>query len=158
MQNTKTAKISESSEQQNLVVILQASGIAFFAVPNGGKRAKRTAITLKAEGVSPGVPDLLIVDPAPRGGYVGVALEMKRADGVPSDVSADQREWLAKFAARGWFACVGYGADDALLKLRWLGYTLGCTATPQRDVLPAVPVSGLGLPTFRGAKPPQIGA
>ncbi len=31
----------------------------FFAVPNGGYRSKRTAARLKAEGLRPGVPDMI---------------------------------------------------------------------------------------------------
>lgn len=45
------------------------------AIPNGGLRAKRTAITLKKEGAKSGVWDIFI--PIPMNGYSGMYIEMK---------------------------------------------------------------------------------
>ena len=47
-----------------------------FAVPNGGARSKATAGKLKAEGVKPGVPDVVL--PVPRGPYGACYIELKR--------------------------------------------------------------------------------
>ena len=77
---------------------------------------------LKASGTRAGVPDLLIFD-AP-GEFVGVALEMKRADGSVSNLSAAQKTWMEKLEARGWKCIVGFGARDALKKLRECGYAV----------------------------------
>jgi hypothetical protein len=76
----------------------------------------------KASGLERGVPDLLIFE-APEGAqFVGVALEMKRAGGRPSDLRKEQREWLRALEVLGWRSLVGYGAEDALGKLCALGY------------------------------------
>lgn len=122
----KRGQISESSEQQDVVRVLRAAGVLFCAVPNGGSRRPSEARRLVAEGVEAGAPDLLIFDPPrPSRGIVGVALEMKRRDGVGSDVSTEQRAFHRALEARGWAVLVGYGRDDALLKLTRYGYTLG---------------------------------
>lgn len=80
----------------------------FAAVPNGGMRHKREAAKLKAEGVNPGVPDYLM--PVQRGGYVGLAIELKTDKGR---VSPDQRDWLAHLQAQGWQAVVARGWEEA---------------------------------------------
>ena len=64
----------------------------FFAVPNGGVRNIREAARLKAGGVRPGVPDLVIVS---HNGHCAF-LEVKRQGG---SLSPAQREW------RDWCAC-----------------------------------------------------
>lgn len=56
-------KVSESAEQSEVVLRLRRAGYLVAAVPNGGDRTRRGAGVLKREGVSPGVPDLLIFDP-----------------------------------------------------------------------------------------------
>lgn len=79
-----------------------------FHVPNGGWRAKRTAAAMKAEGAKPGVPDYLL--PVARGGYTGLAIELKTATGR---TSPEQREWLAHLEAQGWRAVVARGWEQA---------------------------------------------
>lgn len=81
----------------------------FHAIPNGGHRSRRTAGLLKAEGVRPGVPDYHL--PVPRGGYVGLWIELKRTDG--GRVSPEQREWLAHLQAQGHCAVVCRGWEAA---------------------------------------------
>jgi len=123
---------SELSEQIEVCKALDRAKIAFFAVPNGGRRNRGEAIRMKASGVKSGVPDLVIVEhttDAPK----GTVLEMKREGGVPGDVTANQRAWLASFEQLGWRTVVGFGAEDALGKLRELGYVLAlllCLAKP----------------------------
>jgi len=123
---------SELSEQIRLVARLERAGIVFFHVPNGGRRSRVEAITLKKSGVRRGVPDLVIpVPPAQlhcsrcmRPAVVGAVVELKRADGKPSDVRVEQRHWLELFEANGWLAIVAFGADDAAEQLRRGGYAL----------------------------------
>lgn len=50
-----------------------------FAVPNGGARDPITGAILKAEGVMPGVSDLILLYPS--GGYHALCIEMKTDKG-----------------------------------------------------------------------------
>lgn len=114
---------SEHSEQVAVVRVLRRAGLLYCAVPNGGKRGRKEAIAFRQEGVVAGVPDLLIfTKPSGPVDYVGTALEMKRQGGVPSDVRPEQRKWLRQLRELGWATVVGFGCDDALAKLRELGY------------------------------------
>ena len=108
------ARPSELSDQIFVVKELRKAGIAFAAVPNGGRRDRREAARLKASGVRPGVPDILIFDnPPKRPESHSAALEMKREGSTPSAVSAPQREWLQRLEGCGWATVVGNGAQDA---------------------------------------------
>jgi hypothetical protein len=59
-----------------------------------------------------------------------VAIELKAPDLKPktdragrfSGAEPHQREWLEALESRGWVVFVAYGCDDALMKLRELGY------------------------------------
>ena len=75
------------------------------------------------------IPRLLATIDAAR----GVALEMKRADGRLSDVGVEQREWLVFLRSLGWDALVGYGALDALRKIKALGYPVQVSDGPVRE-------------------------
>jgi hypothetical protein len=69
-----------------------------FAVPNGGKRRKVEAALMKAEGVLPGVADLILLEA--RGGYGALCIEMKtRRRG--SGQSEKQEEWQAEAERHG---------------------------------------------------------
>ena len=70
-----------------------------LAIPNGGRRNVREAVRLKAEGVKPGVSDLLL--PLRRGGYAGLWLELKAPGNKPTK---DQAEWIDRMNAAGYFA------------------------------------------------------
>lgn len=81
------------------------------ANPMGGLRNKTVGAYMKAEGARAGVPDLFL--PVARGGYHGLFIEMKRANGRPSDVRDSQRDWLFDLQDQG-FACnVCYGSGQA---------------------------------------------
>lgn len=83
------------------------------AVPNGGYRMAKTAGRLKAQGVRPGFPDLLLL--TPRGGYAGLIIELKRVRG--GVVSPQQADWHTWLRAQGFFVqvCAGFeAAKDAL--------------------------------------------
>lgn len=80
-----------------------------FAVPNGGKRDAIEAAKLKRAGVKPGVPDMLL--PVARGGYIGLAIEMKTWPNKPTDLQA---EWLDALAGERWRCRVCYSATAAI--------------------------------------------
>lgn len=83
-------------------------GVRIFAIPNGGKRGKAEAGRLKAEGVSPGVPDLYIPE-------WSVWVEMKRQKG--GSVSAEQKDWHQYLRACGDTVLICKGFDDAVDKI-----------------------------------------
>lgn len=85
--------------------------VRIMAIPNGGARSQATAGRLKAEGVSPGVPDLFI--PA-----WGLWVEMKRAKG--GKVSPEQKEWHQYLANCGYRVIVGLGQADAIKQTQQL--------------------------------------
>ena len=81
---------SEHYEQREFVSWFRKTypDVRIFAIPNGGWRSRITAAKLKAEGASPGVPDLFI--PA----WL-VWIEMKRSKGgVLSDKQKDWKKYL----------------------------------------------------------------
>lgn len=84
-----------------------------FAVPNGGFRTPVTAIKLKAEGVKPGVWDLML--PLPRRGMHGLWVEMKAAAGR---LSPEQVEWGNKMQLAGYDLVVCRSVDDAMAAIK----------------------------------------
>lgn len=101
---------TEHEEQRELVRWFRQTWpvMRIFAIPNGGARSAATAGRLKAEGVSPGVPDLFI--PA-----LKLWVEMKRTKG--GSVSAEQKEWIKYLESVGYCVIVGKGAEDAKKKI-----------------------------------------
>ncbi len=79
-----------------------------FHVPNGGKRDRVTAARMKAEGVKPGVPDIML--PVPRGKYHGLWIELKADGGKPSK---DQLDWMDYLNSVGYCALLCYGWQTA---------------------------------------------
>lgn len=89
-----------------------------FAVPNGGARSKATAGRLKAEGVVPGVADLILLVPRcfkahdDEGWYNTIhalCIEMKTAKGRQSP---EQKAWQAIVEAEGYRYAVCRSFDD----------------------------------------------
>ena len=76
-----------------------------FAIPNGGLRHTAVAMQMKAEGVSAGVPDLMIPS-------LKAFIEMKRVKG--SSVSPQQKDWLAYLESVGYQTKVCKGKDEAI--------------------------------------------
>jgi VRR-NUC domain len=70
-----------------------------LAIPNGGARSAREGARLKAEGVKPGVSDLLL--PLRRQGFAGLWLEMKAPGEKPNP---RQREWLERMTLAGYLS------------------------------------------------------
>lgn len=111
---------TEESEQLRLAAWLDERRVCWTHVPNGGARHPATAVKLKAAGVKPGIPDILIFDrPSKFEYYVGVAIELKRCRG--GKVSAEQQRWCDALRMRGWRALIAHGANDAIRELELLG-------------------------------------
>ncbi len=114
---TVTGVLTEHEEQKKVIKwAWRASKIwpelsRLFAVPNGAKRSQAEAAWAKAEGLRPGVPDLLL--PVRRAGAVGLALEMKSTSKT-ARVSTAQTAWPQYLESAGWVTAVPRGADAAI--------------------------------------------
>ncbi len=97
---------SEHLEQVRLVSWFRRSypGVRVFAIANGGARSGPQGASLKAEGVSPGVPDLFCPEWL-------LWVELKREKG--GVVSPVQRDWIAYLEGIGHKVIVGHGFEDA---------------------------------------------
>lgn len=86
------------------------------AIPNGGKRDKAVAGKLKAEGVTPGVPDLCLPFSVQRGfgRYFGLYIEVKTMTGRMTVV---QQEWLAYLRKIGYKAELCRGVDETIAEI-----------------------------------------
>lgn len=104
------ATTSEHLEQARVVMWFRRTypDTLIFAIPNGGLRSKSQAMSLKVEGVVPGVPDLFI--PAWR-----VWVEMKRVKG--GVLSKDQQNIIKYLQSVNYCVIVGHGAEDAINQL-----------------------------------------
>ena len=89
-----------------------------FAIPNGSYRTKATAGKLKAEGVVPGVADLVLLVPKcvkahdDEGWYNTIhalCIEMKTAKGRQSP---EQKEWQARVEKMGYEYAVCRSLDE----------------------------------------------
>ncbi len=124
--------LSEHQEQINIIrwvrsaLAVRPSLRLLYAVPNGGKRDKKTATKLKAEGVKKGVSDLVL--PVPIGIYAGLYLELKTMKGTATQ---DQKDWLDLSAAYGHLAlCVrGHVAAIAVIEQYLSGGAVDCSAS-----------------------------
>jgi hypothetical protein len=84
-----------------------------FHVPN--ERAEGSQrILLSKIGVKNGVSDYIML--MPRGKYHGFVLEIKKEGATESDVTETQRAFLQQCANDGYYACVGIGLDQAMLR------------------------------------------
>lgn len=77
-----------------------------FAVPNGGKRAKRTAAQLKREGTTSGVFDMFLM--TARGGFFGCWLEAK----IGRNDTSDNQDEFAQVALDEGFQTVVFWTLD----------------------------------------------
>jgi len=93
------------------------------AIPNGGGRSIIQASQLKAEGVKRGIPDIFL--PVSKTLSSGLYIEMKRASGVPSDISKEQTEF-AQFAWKEgyhWYVAFGWKQAARLVESYLLNET-----------------------------------
>lgn len=112
---------SEDSEQFVVVSWLRFNRIRFTHPANGGVRHIATAVRMKRQGQSAGIPDLLIFDPPKhRLECHSTAVEMKRTKG--GTVSEAQQDWLLALEERGWLTIIAHGANEAIKALQAAGY------------------------------------
>lgn len=78
-----------------------------FAVPNGGARSKATAGKLKAEGVVPGVSDLILLHRNSR--YGALLIEIKTDKGKQS---TKQKEWQKAMEEAGYKYVVVHSIEE----------------------------------------------
>jgi hypothetical protein len=84
----------------------------WFAVPNGGWRSKIEAKIFQGQGVTPGVPDLILLHDGKCFG-----LELKSNTGRTTPI---QRECHARMRAAGCYVATSYGVDESIKQLeRW---------------------------------------
>ena len=73
----------EKNFQISAMIYLRSIGLLAFHVPNGGNRKRLEAISLKEQGVLPGVSDILILEPS--GKYHALIIELKVKGGKVSE-------------------------------------------------------------------------
>ena len=78
---------------------------------NGVRLSPHQAVMAKRGGMRRGYPDVFL--PVPSQCWHGLFIELKRKDGVQSDVKPEQREWLAALRDQGYHAVVCYGWESA---------------------------------------------
>jgi len=92
----------------------QYRGGYLFAVPNGGHRNIQTARSLKAEGVTSGVSDLLLL--VPKREYHGLCVEVKTPVGRQSE---NQKNWQRIIEAQGYRYEIVRSLDEFVELVRW---------------------------------------
>ena len=110
---------SEASIQIAIKARLMFHGCLVVHVPNAGKRSLVAGRRIKAEGMLPGFPDLLIY----RGGKHAL-LEVKRPGYTPSDVSPAQRDMHATLERLGFKVAIVTSQDEAVQALKDAGWAL----------------------------------
>jgi hypothetical protein len=114
-----------------------------FAVPNGGSRTPSVAAAMRAEGVKPGVPDMVLPVPIH---YYGLYIELKvpgrerTRNGGRDD---EQVKWHKRLRAMGYAVVTAYGWHAAVGTLRAyyasaLPQQLGMMTGAVDDALPVV--------------------
>jgi hypothetical protein len=91
---------------------------ALFAIPNAGAGGQKgQAGKMKAEGVRPGAPDLMLaVAYVDRGALCpGLFIEMKRKPNVPSP---EQSEFILYLRLQGYHVVVAWCAEEAILVIK----------------------------------------
>ena len=132
----KTPKKTTEAREQSMIVMWSHKKLVrdlmpdlrwLHHSPNGEKRDARTGNKLKAMGVKPGFPDLIL--PVRAGNAPGLVIEMKSETG---STSAPQKEWIAHFQAQGWEFRLARSAQEARTILcQYLG--IPQESTPELD-------------------------
>lgn len=108
---TMINKISEKEEQKKIFEYAKYRKELkwLFAIPNGGSRNFLEAVSLKAQGVKPGVPDMFL--PLARSGFSGLFIELKVGK---NKTSKNQDEFIKDAQLNNYKCEVCYGANDAI--------------------------------------------
>lgn len=104
-----------------------------YAIPNGGQRDKVTAAKLKAEGVKAGIADVHL-PVRTDSGFSGLYIELKRANGVPSDFNENQIDF-AKFVNRegyAWYPAFGWREAVHIIECYFKGIKPSLTPNQQK--------------------------
>lgn len=80
-----------------------------FHCPNEAKRSPRLGAELKRLGMRPGVPDLLLL--APKGEFLGLAIEMKYGK---NKCTREQIKWLEWLHKQGYKCEVCWSSEEAI--------------------------------------------
>lgn len=94
---------------------LQHPEMVAFAIPNAGKRSRRTGHKMVKEGLRRGVPDLMIAERC--GPYAGCFIEMKRQKG--STTSKEQHAMISRLRDKGYFVVIAKGWEQAVTHLNY---------------------------------------
>ena len=114
----------ESQEMRAVARWLDLAGVLWTHVPNESRRSPRQGRALKEQGMSRGVPDVMIFTPPPTEPHRrGFAIELKRQTG--GRVSPEQEQWIHDLRALNWVALTATGADVAIRYLEAWGYRVG---------------------------------
>ena len=117
---------TEHEEQSDLVSWLRLKGIRHNSTPLGGHRAIKTAKKLRAEGSSPGFPDITIWPEA--GSCLPIVfIEMKRTKkGTVSEYQSEWLDYLSCLGNEGYpvRSFVAKGFQEAIKMLEEIGYGL----------------------------------
>ena len=112
-------------EEAEQIALFQWRDIAVKVIPelrwlhsslNGVPLSPGLALKMRRMGMTRGVVDVFL--PVVRNGYAGLYIEMKRSNGVPSHLSASQKEFIAFAREQGYRAewCKGWEmAKDMIL-------------------------------------------
>ena len=79
---------------------------------SGGKGSVRYGKKLKDKGRKSGVSDWICLVPNDK--YHGLIIELKRTNGVDSDLDSNQILFLKNTSDKGYYSCVCFGADAAI--------------------------------------------
>lgn len=80
-----------------------------FHCPNEAKRSPRLGAELKRLGMRAGIPDLLLL--APKGKYIGLAIEMKYGK---NKCTREQIKWLEWLHKQGYKCEVCWSSEEAI--------------------------------------------
>jgi hypothetical protein len=80
------------------------------AVPNGGLRSGREAVSLKRQGVKAGILDIHL--PVARCGFHGLMIELKSPGGKCKSPSLEQLEYIVFLTCQGYYAKVSNDFDE----------------------------------------------
>ena len=100
---------NEAAIQRNYIAWLRAKHptVLFCATVGGVAQTTRSRVNMVRQGYCKGIPDVIIYEA--RGGWHGLALELKAARG---HVSEWQQLWLEKLLQRGYFAKATYSLKE----------------------------------------------